>query len=900
MRALLPLLGAELRVHASVALLSPSPMNLTLSLPREIAKRSRVIVAVESAALAREYAATAGAKRPETGSVTSNLTYTSVRRLYNDMLAREARKDAWPYDLLVIDRAEAASLYRDLAFSLWRTKRGKKPRLLLLGSSIREPLEAEKTVKVPMNRFRITKKFAQKARGGKALREHLISTAASYFAKTARFTAPSILLFLESDNAVRSILPDLRKAIPGAQIVSLTGSSGGEIAAPGRRVYVASDAARGRIPLRELAAVIDSARHRDRNYTDWGRVLYVTRNATLNESDAVSELLGYGGPGIFYSALPRDTARPPATERRTGYPESMILGPILSALAEGADPGPRLRPAFGERRIARALLRLEKLGYISKEGRSRTVERRPELRAIAPDLAAVVGVAFGMSGKRLRNRNMLYLLAATIANYQAGVLRYPHEALTADRKKTREYFSTHFMQFSSSQPLETSLRALLELPINQIVERDDIERAISEEARRLSLRKFEVARVLETYAALVDEKGLGALVYTDRDVHWALYYFAQAYAQLYPERAFVSEDPVQGTYRRGVGGAEQNYLLSQDLSFWTPRLGDPSEHLPQVAFYLNLLPRRRPGKLLGTMTLWVPAPDPESFFDIQQPERGIVDVELVRIDYARPEGDTGSEEKSSIDWATLGRAGLPGLRRDRFSLSRLKTLKSLSMLSKAETREQKISRLSKGPFPRYPRVPPPGAYRRFVPEYDTSPFLLDPDAELEGDARFRSAYDEGYLQLVDTESARAVNNTHRIEIDASLVRYATNGASPVDRWEDAGTRRDALEVGTDARGRTDWAAVRRELGLEPEIFELASAKSLLSLVGSRDSGTFRVFDPFAQWGVSRGRVPRKVSTISGSTRFRLTMKNLCAGRKPSASLLRRMGLKWLMDRICVS
>ena len=852
-------------------------MGLVLSLTREISKKSHVVVGVSSLSRAKELARISrnqmgvkvGAR--EGTRVTKNLEYLSVKILFGVMLDHE--RDGYPWDLIVLEDVHEPLLYRDLVFSLWRTRTGRKPRMLMLGRNVRSPLHAEKVHSFVPSRSPITRKYADKnPSGGMPERDRFLARkVVEYYRKTEKFRGRVVLVYMESDNAVRRIVPFIEEAFSGEvpKIVPLTSSNSlsgldGVVdihERAERAIIIASDSTRELLALQDLCAVIDCGRSRNKEYTEWGRTIYVPGNALLSESIGRSDLLGYGGMGLFYSAIPENSARPYDMGRRSVYPESLVLAPVLEAIGAGLAAEARLRPAFGERRLNRVLSRLQRLDYIERtpEGKY-TTKKRPELASVTADMSQILSLAFRLSGKRLRNPNMLYLLGALVVNYQAGVLYYPREALTNDRKKTRKYFSENFSAFASTQPLETSLRAILELPINKAAAMGNPEPVISSEARRLSLRSFEVGKVIETYASLTLEKGLGDLAYSEPELQWALYYFAEAYSLLYPERTYTrdtKEAGVEAFYSRdGKTPEEKKYLLSQDLSFWVPsaaKQGEPDEHLPDKVLYLSLLPMKRPGGALGTITLWMTAPSYQKIFF--EPKERVISLDLKLLVHIRPK-ETGKfrKTKGKIDWVKVlsGQPELPPLRRVKYNLARLKGLGSLSRYSELavpESRKQAIERLSKSTdFPKYPRFPPPDAYHDFAPYFDTSPYSLA-KLGVNSPAVFRSQYAEGHLQLVQTVEARAADNTLRVEIDTSIVKYPLeDGSTPTDLWKKREVRRSAIESGMDGRNHVDWAKVRRTMGLEPGIFELSWAKTVLSMVGARDSGTFRVFDLYAGWG----------------------------------------------------
>lgn len=917
-----------LSTNASLAVISAAPAGLVLQLPLALERQARVVVAVSSVARAEDLAriarnmlseqakrvvtieaaekeeakkeeavAAPGVERSgqgfralrEKGLVTPHLRYTSVKRLYQDILDEKMMR-AW--DVLVFDEVHDPLLYRDLAFSVWASRTGKGPRLLLLGTKVTPPLVAATRYEIKLSRYPTAATFAEAA-----VRDRFAAitrATVEYLKKTKDFAQGNVIVFMESERAMSEIAPQLRDAVVGLdkrpEIILFRLLDAVRVlerlrTSRDRLVILVSDRVEPFLPLSGIAALIDGAHGRRRTYTDWGAVVYRSGPISLEDSLARRGILGIDQYALFYSVLPRSgpASRRPAEElHHTKYPQSLLLEPIMRAVRRGLDPVARLRRALSEQ-LYRALDMLVALGYVAEERKSTgalqqrtvyTVLRKPQYKSVAPDLSEVILRAEQRltTFRRLEKRSLLYLIAGLIENYQAGVLRYPEQVLHPESGRPDEammaYFSRHFSAFAGAQPLETSIRALLSLRLNEIFVTDDrdetkdVEAVIGRDARRLGLRLFEVARVLETTRDLMREQGFTVLgIEREGDVDEALYVFAEAYRELFPEREYklrepegsshAPENPLQTDYvRLHAEQIEMRYQLSRQLAY---PIASARTRVPEYPRVLALSRLARPsGARLGIMTLWLAAPSPhEVFFE---PTMRRTEITLVPVGRA-PTVIPAPRSRSGFDWVTM-RFGTPvetpasPLRNTEYKLSTLQRYAVLRrpMRARPATRAEAIARYEAEGYPLFERVPRETAYLGYEPQFETAAYTHDEETDLHSQPLTYSVYDVGYKSLIMTEEATEADALLLRLIDPLIARYRRGDReAAVEVWRNVEKRRAAIDAALLPTLVLDTEKLREELGHGMSGLQLSWVKAAFMFIGAQE-GLWRVLDMFVGWG----------------------------------------------------
>jgi ATP-dependent helicase HrpB len=213
-------------------------------------------------------------------------------------------------------------------------------------------------------------------------------------------TTGQVLCFLPGAPEIRRVLPAVRAAAPGVEVVELHGSLDADAqdraigTAPGRRVVLATNIAETSLTVPGVTAVVDTGLQKLPRYdAERGFDHLALERATRDSADQRAGRAGRLGPGIAVRLWDaRDRLRP---HREPEIARVDLAAPVLDILSWGGDPRSfewfEAPPAEA---VAGALALLERLGAVAG-GRLTPLGARLRGLPLHPRLGAVLAAGGG-------------------------------------------------------------------------------------------------------------------------------------------------------------------------------------------------------------------------------------------------------------------------------------------------------------------------------------------------------------------------------------------------------------------------------------------------------------------------------------------------------------------------
>lgn len=910
------ILTEALKVYDSVWIQAPKTRKVVLALQKLLPSGYHTLVAVENEKEARQLSQYLGLPDTAPKLITKKRrdgteeTFQSYKGIVTDPGKRELTymgyKKTWHWllkngfpkalDALVLSSVDENDLYIDLLYSFWkRAEPQKRPRLIMVGSSLRAPLFAKFHYQLlPQTRL-VSVTYAESLPEGQGSQfrrmENRAAQLAVDFAKRTAVKDGIILIVTHTAksainvrDAASTLVEALRKEemrkrkkavwIPGTQVSAVPelillsrDSAEAEIAALSSArfaIVVTTDQNLLVVPSSKITYLIDSGYERTKTTTETGKTRYTYSLATKERTEARMALLSVG---IGYSMVPL-SKRPVQSSVRELRSLSSLMEPALDLLAAGSSLY-MLDPVVGVR-INYLVSTLMELGYIEESPKAPTKKAPRGLLKNTEQsnglyLRLVRNVKYSLPADLSRMLELLIfaekmqelmsasIVFAVIANYIFGVLYYP-ESVRGEEERA-EYYRTHYWWLAANDPLRTTINAILVVdPAKQLeLMRKDKKAALArlEKVCQVNgLRFFEMRDIFEDIDRLASETFADLVNPSKAQVEHTLLRLGVVYEKYQSQR--VLSRTADGIYSQD----RSRFILSQQLSYHLPQQGPyqpPKKVIALVSEPARGRELRRRAEVVSK--LWIPLETERKTLTIYDDLTRLVPI--TSRPYTHPPGaKTVSVE---LDDSRIPHPSMEFLPKVEFVAPGdmdADLLGSLNLDLRTENAKKPLP--TEYPNPDTHTLPlsaelyrPEIEYSAYIDENsifgDESPLMRGEVANVYRNMLSYSIV--SFMTFLRTQKAINVDNLHLMEIYESLARYPDrSGTSGYEKWEDPERRELAIRLATNEYGGVVMRDLYTALGHDPEQMHYSTALGIFRLLGWKERDNKAVLDMYTGWG----------------------------------------------------